>query len=978
MNIKIRKKVLSCGWAILATWGLLFSLGAEAQNEKINLQGIWAFAFDAKDEGMSQRWFASVLLQDSIPLPGTTETACKGERNKGTELKHLTRIYPYKGKAWYQKTIEIPRHWHGKHLTLLLERTKTTTVWIDTICLGKQNSLATEHVYDLSDLFASGKSVLAPGKHRITICVDNKDLPPVGDPHQLSDQTQTNWNGIVGRIELLKTDVIWMGDMRVEPDVAHHRARLYVKWDAMMKGKDLPKGILTIGGMSFNTAEQRSIPRQQFTVYPRKGEWSKLEVEVPNALLWDEFHPALYRMTVTLKSSVTSKSSLVATDTIEFGMRDFKAVGAQFSINGKTIFLRGKHDACVFPLTGFAPMDVEEWVRVMSIAKSYGINHYRFHTWCPPAAAFKAADRVGIYLQPELPVWGSIGHGAKRRQGDVEQRIDNDPVQQRIDFLREEGLRILKSYGNNPSFVMMALGNEMGGSMEDMADLIRSYRQYDVTKLYAQGSNNFLNNPRQAQGDDYWITTMTGGHYSTGKYEADTDGKEVRGSYPVHTKGHVNNKDCGTMYDYSSALKGVTIPVIGHEVGQYEVFPNFKEIDKYTGVTRARNFEVFKSRLRKAGMLDEADDFFKASGAQAVNCYREDIEAALRTSGLGGFQLLDLQDFPGQGTALVGILDAFMDSKGLVSSNEWRHFCSEIVPLAKMSSRIWRRSDTFSAQICIAHYGEKDLNETCFWSLLNEQGMEVVKGELPRRVIEQGGLRDLGDIQVELSSIDGNQRLTLHLQVGKYSNDYPIWVYGTKSRVMANTPCNKVDVAKSCSSRRLLVTTEWNQKTIRALERGKNVLLVADTTSLLKTVEGAFITDFWCYPMFKKYGPPGTMGLLIDASHGAFSHFPTACHSDWQWWRMARYSPVMNIDKLPSRLRPIIQVIDNFATNRHLGLMFEANVGKGHLMVTSINLLQEQYPEIVVLRENVLEYMAKGKYGDSENLKVAELSQLFK
>lgn len=295
-----------------------------------------------------------------------------------------------------------------------------------------------------------------------------------------------------------------------------------------------------------------------------------------------------------------------------------------------------------------------------------------------------------------------------------------------------------------------------------------------------------------------------------------------------------------------------------------------------------------------------------------------------------------------------------------------------------MSNRIWKRSDTFSAQICVAHYGEDDLDESCFWTLRDEQGKVVAQGELPKGIIKQGGLRTLGDIQVCLFQIVGNQHLTLHLQVGKYSNDYPIWVYDTKDRNGADNHRDKEEMAKSCSSKKLLVTTEWNQKTMRALERGRNVLLVADTTSLQNTVDAAFITDFWCYPMFKKYGPPGTMGLLIDASHGVFGRFPTASHSDWQWWRMARNSPVMNLGKLPSSLRPTVQVIDNFATNRHLGLLFEANVGKGHLVVTSINLLQEQYPEIVALRESIMEYMLGGKFEVSDSLGIEELSQLFK
>lgn len=956
---------------------LLSPLGAEGQNEVIDLRGNWAFSFDAKGEGIFSRWFDSALQQDSIPLPGTTETAKKGTRNRRTELKHLTRVYPYSGKAWYQKTIEIPRNWKGKHVTLFLERTKTTTVWLDTVCLGSQNSLTTAHIYDLSSLLETRTSGITTGKHRLTICVDNKELPPVGDPHQLSDQTQTNWNGIIGKIELRKTEEVWLSDMKIVPDVEHHKATLYVKLDGLEK--KLPKGILTVEGSSFNTSEYRQIPHQEYQVTPLKGEWQMVEVNVPQAVLWDEFHPALYKMSVAFKADVRSKVDVraksdarfkvLACNTIEFGMREFTTKGTQFCINGKTIFLRGKHDACVFPLTGFAPMNVEGWVKVLRIAKSYGINHYRFHTWCPPEAAFKAADLVGIYMQPELPVWGSIGRGAKLRKGDVEQHIDNDPVQQRIDYLRKEGLDILKSYAHYPSFVMMALGNEMGGSMESMADLIKSYRQYDSTKLYAQGSNNFLSSPRQAKGDDYWTTTMTGGHYDTGKYEADTDGKEVRGSYPVHTKGHVNNKDCGTLYDYSSALKGITVPVIGHEVGQYEVFPNFKEIKKYTGVTRARNFETFRDRLGKAGMLDEADDFFKASGAQAVNCYREDIEAALRTPGFGGFQLLDLQDFPGQGTALVGILDAFMDSKGLISPADWRNFCSDVVPLARMKNRIWKNTDKFTVQISVAHYGDKDLVEACQWMLRNERGDVIVKGELNKQLIRQGGLRNLGEISFSLAPVVGNQHLTLSLQIGKYHNDYPLWIYDQWQ--------HKALLRKK-KDKKMMVATEWNEKVIKALERGKNVLLVADTAHLQKTIDGAFITDFWCYPMFKKYGPPGTMGLLIQSSHRMFQNFPTASHSDWQWWRITKQSPVMNLGKLPAGLRPVVQVIDNFATNRHLSLLFEAKVGKGHLVVSSIALLNSPYPEVEALRESIMDYMRRGQFSTDMSLSIDELSQLFK
>lgn len=905
---------------VLVTILLTLGLNGFAADEVISLQGLWTFQ-----------------TNDTIRLPGTTETAGKGAYNDRRELNHLTRVRPFKGEARYEREVDIPPSWEGKHITFLMERTKTTTVWLDTICLGSQNSLTTAHVYDLT-------KVATPGRHRIMVMVDNKNLPPVGNPHQLSDQTQTNWNGILGRIELKKTDHLWMEDVRVLPNVRDSRVRLKVKFAT-------DTGLAVDGKIKVSG---KGIPTQRFACSGQAGEWLTFEVPVPDAKRWDEFEPNLYRMQIAYTSKAASSQR-----TVSFGMREFTTRGTQFCCNGKTLFLRGKHDACVFPLTGHAPMTVDEWVRVMRIAKSYGINHYRFHTWCPPEAAFEAADIVGIYMQPELPVWGSIGAKAKVDGNDVEQKTDNDPVRQRTEYLREEGLRMLKAYGNHPSFVMMALGNEMSGSMEVMADLIRTYRDYDATKCYAQGSNNFLNNPRLPEGDNYWTTTFTHGHYKAGHYFEDTDGYEVRGSYPVHTKGHVNNEDCGTMRDYRKAIEGISVPVIGHEIGQYQVFPNFKEIEKYKGVVEARNMEVFRERLDKAGMLGQADDFFRNSGALAVECYREDIETALRTPGFGGFQLLDLQDFPGQGSALVGILDAFMDSKGLVTPEEWRQFCSEVVPLVRMEKRIWKNGEIFHAEAQVANYGPDDLSSTTVsWTVAAADGRILSTGVLHPNAIPQGTVSGLGNISVPLSAITENQKVMLTLQVGDYQNRYPLWVF--------------VDRPSAPQERDVHVTRRLDQQARNILERGGKVLLLADTTTLQKYIDGAFITDFWCYPMFKKYHPAGTMGLLCDTTSGVFRDFPTESHSDWQWWYMAKHSPVMVLNDLPGDLHPIIQVIDNFERNNRLALLYETRVGKGHLMVSSID-LDVNRPEVQALRHGIFCYIASGDFQPSSKIGTTEL-----
>lgn len=940
---------------LLCIFSLLVCCAYIKANETVGLQGLWRFQLDTGNNGIAGRWFAQVLT-DSIALPCTTEEARKGNFNRKGEVKHLTRNHLYNGRAWYQRDIVIPQTWQGQRIVFSMERTKTTTVWVDTICLGKQNSLTTAHEY----IFPSE---LAPGKHRLTVLVDNKDLPPVGDPHQLSDQTQTNWNGILGRIELRRTGQLYVSDARIEPDVTKGAARLLLRFAA---DAAIPVcGKLSVEVFSSDTSRRQHtepVASQTFDCTGDTGKWLSFDVKIPNAKLWSEFHPDLYIIRYRLSASLSPRkgSKSAGSEAVEgeltFGMREFTTTGTQFVINGKTTFLRGKHDACVFPLTGYAPMTVGEWERVLRIAKSYGINHYRFHTWCPPEAAFEAADRVGIYMQPELPVWGSIGAKAKKEKGDVEQKLDNDPVQSRTDYLREEGLRILKAYGHHPSFVMFALGNEMSGSEEVMADLIATFRQYDSTKLYAQGSNNFLSKPHLVDGDDYWTTTMTGGNYHAGHYEADTDGKEVRGSYPVHTKGHVNNEDCGTMKDYTSAIKGITVPVIGHEIGQYQVYPDYEETRKYTGVVRAANLERFRKSLEQHGMSAQNKTFMQTSGALAVACYREDIETALRTPGFGGFQLLDLQDFPGQGTALVGILDAFMDSKGLVSPEAWRRFCSEVVPLARMEKRIWTADETFTATLQVANYSENELDAPVQWSL-----SALSEGTLPAKPIAQGTVTTLGTIAIPLHFVKENRQLALKVRVGQYENDYPVWVFVREQPV---------------KTKGVVITRTFDKHTLRALEKGKTVLLQADTTSLRQYIGGAFQTDFWCYSMFRRYSPPGTMGLLVDSASAALQGFPTASHSDWQWWNIARYSPVMVLDPIP-QVQPVVQVIDNLSRNHRLGILFEANVGKGRIVVTTID-FGTLRPEIQALYHSLLRYMQGKDFHPSVTLTPDEITKLFK
>jgi len=945
-SIQYRPVLLVVLFNILITQAALYAQKIDTREEGvICLTGQWRFQLDPDKKGVDEKWFQTEL-NDAVKLPGTTDENKKGFVNNERHLRYLSRVYIYKGAAWYQKDLQIPDSWAGKHITLLLERTKYNRVWIDDKYIGTQNSLSAPHIYDLSNS-------LSPGKHVLTIMVDNSVVPLTGNSHSLTEDTQTNWNGIVGRIQLRATDPVWIDDVEIYPDIKKKTISAHLTI-GNITGQDI-SGKIQLHTQTINSKQAHSTkPLAVNFSANRKSTVKKIKYPMgEDCLLWDEFSPVLYQLNLTLKASVGGNHTQDKKE-VTFGMRDFSTKGKQFTINAKTTFLRGKLDCCVFPLTGYAPMDKAAWLRVFEIAKSYGINHYRFHSWCPPEAAFDAADELGVYLQPELPNWHAFGNP----------RHD--------DYMEAEGYRILNAYGNHPSFVMMSLGNELRGKRAVMAKLVAGFRNKDPRHLYAQGSNNYFDRPSLAAGDDYWT-----GFATSGLWKGHTDqykyGKLVRGSYDQHTRGHVNNKPPSTMVDYRDSIAGIPIPMVAHEIASYQVFPNFKEIEKYTGVLRARNFEVFRERLAAKHMLDQADDFVRASGALSVICHREDVEAALRTPKFGGFHMLDLQDFPGQGTALVGMLDAFMDSKGLITPRAWREFCSATVPLLLMKKYTWSADEVFTATVKVAHYGPDPLkNIVPAFSIRDQQGKQITAGKFSTVDIPQGTLKRLGRISRPLKDIETPQKLQIEISLEgtEYVNHYDIWLYPD---IVDTWTLEGNQTPKGTHMKRA-----FDDQARYILNEGGKVLLLPELHTIKHGIAGAYQPDYWCYPMFKNNNPPGSLGILCDPKHPALAAFPTEFHSNWQWWHIVKDARPIILDETAPDFRPIVQVIDNFERNHKMGLIFEAQVSKGKLLVCASNLMAHQdKPEVRQLLHSLLAYINSKNFDPQNKLDVATVQQWF-
>lgn len=949
----MRKNHMRVKAVLYLVLALCLGTGIAAAEETLPLAGQWRFSLDRNDAGVAEKWYATDL-PDRIHLPGILEAQGYGDRisigtpwvlslydhywylradyaaytNAG-DVKVPFLCQPprhYLGAAWYQRDVRIPGDWRGKHVVLFLERPHwKTTVWLDDRELGSDVSLCTPHEYDLGSV--------APGMHRLTIRLDNRMILPYRpDAHSVSDSLDDAWNGIVGKIELRATAPLWADGVEIFSDIRTKtiRARLILH-----NGTSFPAdGRIEcyVESCPGTPALETGPKTQSFRNFSSTNAPIEISMKLGDqARLWDEFSPALYRLRIRIAGK-TGALNVDEQTTNLFGLRDFHAEGNQFILNGRPVYFRGTHFGGDFPLTGYPATDVDSWKRIFETCKSYGLNHMRFHSWCPPEAAFEAADELGFYLQIECGMWNSFEPGGK-----IEKQ------------LYSETERIIRDFGNHPSLMLISASNEASGRWKQVLPAwVKHFRAEDPRHLYTP---------------------------DTGWALIDSPDEPIRGGADYLAIGRIGpdrvRGESGWFgRDYRHAIAGVHVPLIAHEVGQWCAYPNFNMIRKFTGFMEPGNFEIFRDSAAAHGVLGMDADFAFASGRFQLECYKEEIEANLRTPGLDGFQLLDLHDYTGQGTALVGVLDPFWDSKGYTCPKEFRMFCNTVVPLARLTNRVFTTAGLFHAPVEIANFGECALtNAAIDWEIRNARGEVVEQGDFPAATVPIGKGFAAGTVSADLTKLaaPGACKLLVHLKAFdgfrqcEFVNAWNFWVY--PGRISDAVPTN------------VLVTSSWS-KAEQSLAAGGRVLFLPHNEDLdWDSPPLARVPIFWNALM----GPTWSrmLGLWCETNHPALAEFPTDVNCDWQWTELLRNTRAVNLDRLPAGLQPIVWAIDDWNRNYKLGVIFEAGVGRGKLMVCSIDLNDNPSPVAQQLRRSLLDYMAGRKFRPATSISTSDFEGLY-
>lgn len=888
---------------------LLNNCTSSYHQKEIRLAGPWDLALDSLSTGP-----ANLTFNKSVQLPGTLAEASIGNklsippevtRRTMFEMGAIKNI-AYVGKAWYRKKINVPAWARGKTAILDLERVMwKSTVYVDGKETGSENSLSVPHRYDVTGL-------LNPGQNEIMICIDNSRQLNLGGSAQRSA-----WNGILGDFKIKFLQNSYITKVSVYPDAENQSARVRIQ------GKFEQAGDMQIRFRLNEKAGNKNVWESVMDMNSSNEYVLNFKNEIRE---WDEFDPSLY----ILESSLLKKGKPINTSEEVFGFRKIESDGKLMRLNGKPIFLRGTAAGRSLPPYEHEITDPKEWGKIFTMAKSYGLNHFRFASGSPPEAAYEAADKMGFYLQVECPIW-SLTFG---RDSSV------------VKFISDEADRIINEYGNHPSFCMMTMGNEMEGDYNLLTGIVSDLKAKDRRILYSTTTYTFQKGhgryPEPV--DDYLITQYTDSGWVRGQGVFDFE-------YPAFDK------------DFSRSISHIPAPVIEHELGQHTVFPELRDIEKYNSVIEPVSLKDIKADLDKRGLAHLVDEYINASGKLQVLLYKEDIERAMKTSGVSGFQLLALFDVVGN-SAFGGVLNPFWEPKKYIDSTEFREFCSEAVPLAWFSKAVYSSAETLDVEIGVANFYRPLMNRKLICELSDNQGAVLHRYELSVPEIEQGKTKKYGRQEYNLAEmkVPGQFKLTIMIEGTKYRNSWPIWIYPEKVAVSDNE---------------VMVTGSFNEAE-KALNEGKKVLL-SPPLEKIKGNTGRFITVFWSPTHFSwvNRSQIGTMGLLIDPKNPAFSFFPTESHSNWQWWDLCKQSESLEIDSVD--IQPLLTVIDNYFKNRRLTSLFETKAGKGKLIFSSIDLISnlDKRIEARQLRYSLLQYMKGDQFNPKKEISMQLLRKNF-
>lgn len=899
---------------------LVMPTALAAERAHIELNGTWEFRLDPNDDGEVQAWHsADADYPRSITVPGAWQAQGVGEPNG--VIRH-----DYAGPTWYRRTIDIPTAWRGKSIRLRIGGAhRYTRLYVNGQRIGKHRGFSAPFAFDVTGSVRPGEpNVFAlrienPGEVPREGPREQKPVHPTGMLNYLG-----NWGGIYGNVRLEATDPVWIEHVYVRPDVDALVARFLVTVQN--------RGARAFAGDVQVSVSPRQRARSRLQVEPGARAEVEIAVPMPGARLWSPDDPHLYTGAVTLEDRGRARDRVDE----RFGMRQLTTRGNVLLLNGKPLFLRGYGDDNIEVLTGFPPASRDEYVQRLRQARDFGFNAMRFHSMTPAEEFFHAADEVGLFVMAELP--------AAYTQYVLPHR----------DFLRQELEAVVRTYRNHPSLLSVAFGNEFN------LDWLGSDAE---RKLFLDTVNDFYRLAKSLHPDGLFLSN---------------DGYVMR---PTDLVSHFG----GPLPD---------LPVVKHEFGGYYCsLPDTSLIDRFTGVVSPDWLQSKQQWAEQHGLADQYPRYVRNSQRLQQLGRKFQIERVRHQPGISGYHYWLIVDFPGgtgEGDSWEeGWFDYFWQPKG-ITPEDGRAINSAVLPLidAGVNDRTLWNDTPKTIGIVVSNFGDRDFaGAPLSWRLVAD-GRTIGSGT-SRIDVGMGTVASVAQVTIQPPPSDTAQKLELVVEVnGTDTNSWAFWSF-PRSGVLkrAGTPVHSavkwagiqrlypfVQDGYPATADGLFITPVLDEPALEHLRRGGRVWLMAERGQTRARSESAF---------FPASG--GALGTVIQ-QHPALAGFPHEGLADLQFFNLLDGAVPQPLDTWKPGYEPIlggIRTTSSFLSKSkdlsRVGYVFEARVGEGRLLVTTVRLREhfdEAYPEAISLFDRLLRYATGGDFEPTVEVRQDQLQEL--
>lgn len=913
----------------------------------INLSGEWEFKLDPLDVGRAEKWFQNKEpYERRIHVPGAWNaqgvnfaakpqllqyeeqrlTEQKALNKLGTlgvqrESERLFSVYP--GPAWYRKSVTIPADWSGKIPWLIFAGVhREAEVWINRQPAGTHHSYLIPFRIDLSPYTKPGEQM------QIDVRVDARrrpDVDPLMGCLDTLDFLYVTWGGLHGPVRIEATAATRIGDVFVKPQLTTETAEINVEVGGQRSERiSVSAEIVEPNGLSVASAQKELGPNSTSI---------ELSVPVPKAKLWSPKSPFLYTVGIRLMAS----NRVIDTRAVRFGMREFRVAGSQFLLNGQPIFLRGYGDDCIYPLTICPPSDKAEFQRRLSLARAYGFNYVRHHSWTPPVEYLEAADELGMMLQPEFPFayrW-DLPATAEAKRSALEQWEAN-----------------IRLHRNHPSIVTWCLGNELYDSFDLAPEMYRIAKRLDPSRPVIDSDGcNFKHKERDTL--DFLVVQFNEG------------------------------SSIGFQDSKYNIPKDVSKPVVAHEMGYFVTLPQLNQFDFFQNGLRPYWLYQARNLVTSQGLEKAYPEWLKASYRLQAVSLKSNLEAA-RRSRLNGTSVWLFQDYP---NCAEGVVDMFFHPKG-VPPEEFRKYNSSTVLLLETPRRNWRGGESIDLKFAVSRFeDEPTVNARLNWKISTDDET-MASGGRDGLQIRAGGVQDLPASKWTVPNGGGARQATLSAELidsnGRTENSWRIWIFPPDSTA---TPDKSIAIlgfdrlseifpnARAISNYTvstdtdLILTTQLRPGVINYLSAGGSVFLLDP--------EGTFPVEKTNFRL-SSWDGGGPSGTIFDRQHPALRYMPSEGWCDLQFYPLIQGSKSILLNSLPNRIEPLVRCIDRPTRLADRAYLFEVSVGRGKLLVSGFNFagaIELKDPAAAFLLNQFVRYALGPNFSPLTHLPVETLKQ---